>query len=87
LQAHDLLVLATDGLTEARDRHGVALDDAGAIRLLRDSPMEPQACADQLVSAVRRRSGGRLFDDLALLVIRIEDAPQTRPETSVEAAA
>jgi serine phosphatase RsbU (regulator of sigma subunit) len=76
LLPNDLLVLATDGLTEARDRHGNVLDEAAAMRLVRNSPSEPQACADGLVSAIRRHSGGRIFDDLALLVVGI-DAAQT----------
>ncbi|MBV9646610.1 MAG: SpoIIE family protein phosphatase [Candidatus Eremiobacteraeota bacterium] len=87
LRAGDLLVLATDGLTDARDRHGKTLDETGAMRLLKESPRDPQACADQLVSAVQRRSGGRIFDDLALLVIGIEEAGQERPETARDAAA
>lgn len=73
LEPRDLLVLATDGLTEARDRSGHSLEESGAMRLLRESPTDPQACADELVSAVRRRSGGRLMDDLALLVVRINE--------------
>jgi hypothetical protein len=87
LQPRDLLVLATDGLTEARDRQGNTLDDAGAIRLVLESPNEPQACADNLVSAVRRRSGGRVFDDLALLVIGIDAEQRGRSGKSTDAAA
>jgi stage II sporulation SpoE-like protein len=85
LQPRDLLVLATDGLTEARDRSGAVLDDAGAIRLVRSGPTDPQACADELVSAIRRRSGGRLADDLALLVIGINE--KRSADASAEAAA
>ena len=85
LQPRDLLVLATDGLTEARDRSGAVLDDAGAIRLVRSGPTDPQACADELVSAIRRRSGGRLADDLALLVISINE--KRRADKSADAAA
>jgi len=87
LQPRDLLVLATDGLTEARDRHGNALEDAGAIRLLRECPAEPQACADQLVQAVRRRGGGRIVDDLALLVIAVDEVQRDSSKRSSEAAA
>ena len=85
LEPRDLLVLATDGLTEARDRHGEPLDDAGAIGLVRDGPTDPQACADELVAAVRRRSGGQLRDDLALLVIRVDE--QRRSGAAADAAA
>jgi serine phosphatase RsbU (regulator of sigma subunit) len=71
----DLVVLATDGLSEARDGDGRLLDDAGAMALLATAPSDPQACADELVEAVRKRSGGILHDDLALLVIAIDGKP------------
>jgi sigma-B regulation protein RsbU (phosphoserine phosphatase) len=64
--------LATDGLYEARNFAGEMLDDGGAMDLLRTAETDPQACADDLVAAVRRRSGGALHDDLALLVIAID---------------
>jgi serine phosphatase RsbU (regulator of sigma subunit) len=72
LASRDLLLVATDGLTEARDRSGRVLDDAGAMKLLETAPSDPQACADELARAVRRRSGGRILDDLALLVVGID---------------
>ena len=68
----DLIVLATDGLSEARNGNGELLDDAGAMALLLASPDDPQACADGLVASARERSGGTLHDDLALLVIAID---------------
>jgi len=74
LAPHDLLVLATDGLTEARDRNGNVLDETGAMRLLEKSSSDPQTCADELVSEVRRRSGGRITDDLALLVVEVQES-------------
>ena len=89
LQPRDLVVLATDGLTEARDRSGRTLDEEGAMLLVRDSPADPQACADELVSQVRRRSGGRINDDLALLVLEVEDVwrePAKREKNKDEAA-
>lgn len=69
LAREDLIVLATDGLTEARDLEGEILPDAAALELLRAASREPQACADDLVAAVRSRSGGVVHDDLALLVV------------------
>jgi serine phosphatase RsbU (regulator of sigma subunit) len=72
LRPGDLLLLATDGLNEARDARGALLDDSGAMALLAAAPIEPQACADEIVEAVRKRSGGILHDDLALLVIAID---------------
>ena len=70
----DMIVLATDGLTEARDEHGTLLDDTGAAALVRNASHDPQTCADELVAEVRRMSGGTLHDDLALLVIAIDGA-------------
>jgi sigma-B regulation protein RsbU (phosphoserine phosphatase) len=68
----DLLVLATDGLSEARDAEGTLLEDEGAMDLLVHTSLDPQDCADELVAAVRSRGGGTLHDDLALLVIGID---------------
>ncbi len=68
---HDILVLATDGFTEARDTAGVMIDDAGAMRIIREAPTQPQKLADYIVAAVTRASGGRIADDLALLVIEL----------------
>jgi len=77
LAAHDTLVLATDGFTEARDTAGMMIDDAGAMRIISDAPRHPQKLADYIVAAVTRASGGRIADDLALLVIELapEDVP------------
>jgi sigma-B regulation protein RsbU (phosphoserine phosphatase) len=71
LQLGDTLVLATDGLTEARDRSGQLLHEAGAMRLIDRAPLAAQALADALVGQVRAIAGNRLRDDLALLVIRV----------------
>jgi serine phosphatase RsbU (regulator of sigma subunit) len=72
LQQGDLLVLATDGLTEARDESGNMLDDEGAMALIRSGSVDPKTAAEELAGAVRRMSGGALRDDLALLVIAID---------------
>lgn len=73
LRAGDTLVLATDGLTEARDRTGNMLHEAGAMRLIDRSPQGAQALADSLVAQVRAVAGNRLRDDLAILVVRPEE--------------
>ena len=72
LQHRDLVVLATDGLTEARDKDGVFLDESGAMELLARVSLDPQPAADQIVAAVRERCGGTIGDDLALLAISID---------------
>jgi CHASE3 domain sensor protein len=65
----DQLVLVTDGLTEARDRTGAMLGSSGVIDLVCKAPSDPQACADALSRAARKRTRGALSDDLAILVI------------------
>jgi serine phosphatase RsbU (regulator of sigma subunit) len=80
LLRHDILVLATDGLTEARDTAGMMIDDAGAMRIIREAPRAPQKLADYLVAEVARVSGGRIADDLALLVVELD--PQDSPSTA-----
>lgn len=77
LAPEDLLLLATDGLTEARDATGALLDDAGAMALLGTAPPDPQACADELVAAVKKRNGGAVRDDLAIVAIAIDPLPPT----------
>ncbi|MBV8372376.1 MAG: serine/threonine-protein phosphatase, partial [Candidatus Eremiobacteraeota bacterium] len=73
LQPGDALVLTTDGLTEARDRSGNLLGERGAMRLIERSARSAQALADDLVIQVRRITGNRFRDDLAILVVRIKD--------------
>jgi serine phosphatase RsbU (regulator of sigma subunit)/CHASE3 domain sensor protein len=68
----DTIVLATDGLTEARDNAGVPVDDDGVIRWIRDGEREPEHLASELISKVTRFAGGSINDDLALLVIRVD---------------
>ena len=89
LQLDDILVLSTDGFTEARDTAGVMIDDAGAMRIIREAPKRPQRMADFIVSAVTRSSGGRIADDLALLVVAFEQAPspKTQAQQGLPAAA
>jgi serine phosphatase RsbU (regulator of sigma subunit) len=66
-----MLVLATDGLTEARDSHGVLLGEEGAVRWIRDGSRDPDRFAKDLVDRVTRFAGGRIADDFALLVIKV----------------
>jgi serine phosphatase RsbU (regulator of sigma subunit) len=72
LLPHDILILATDGFTEARDTAGMMIDDAGAMRIIREAPAAPQKLADYIVAEVARVSGGRIADDLALLVVELD---------------
>jgi serine phosphatase RsbU (regulator of sigma subunit) len=75
LNVGDILVLATDGLTEARDQAGVMLGEEHAVRWIERGNPDPQHLADEVVAHLRRYGGGRISDDLALLIIRVQRAP------------
>lgn len=70
LNGGDTIVLATDGLTESRSRAGELLGEDGAMAWIRSGPAGAQSLADDLAKRVRRRSGNRPNDDLALLIVR-----------------
>ena len=76
LAAGDVLLLYTDGFTEARDPEGSQLGEAGLARLLRESPTrEPATVLAWLVAGLARHTGSRTTtDDAAALVIGVEPA-------------
>jgi sigma-B regulation protein RsbU (phosphoserine phosphatase) len=71
LRAGDTLVLATDGLTEVRNRAGEQLGEQGAMAAIAQAGVGAQELADYLVNLVRERGGSRVRDDLAVLAIRV----------------
>ncbi|GGX99568.1 PP2C family protein-serine/threonine phosphatase [Streptomyces hiroshimensis] len=77
----DALVLHTDGAEDARDAAGSffplarALDDAAADR----APVVPAAIIEHVQSALLRHTGGRLSDDIALLVLSNDRCPAPGP--------
>lgn len=73
LEDGESVVLATDGLTEARNRNGEQLGESGAIALIEASSERPQLLADELVAQVKALSGNRTRDDLAVLAIRVHE--------------
>lgn len=72
LQEGDMLVLATDGLTEARDRRRQFLGADGAMRWIAKGSDDPQLLAASLVEGVRRMSGRIIRDDIAVVAVRAE---------------
>lgn len=62
------LLLYTDGLSEARDRHGEFYDPAA--RLAGRGFRDPGALLSVLAEEVRRHTGGGMTDDMALLAVR-----------------
>ncbi|MDQ2864968.1 MAG: SpoIIE family protein phosphatase [Candidatus Eremiobacteraeota bacterium] len=71
LEDGDTIVLATDGLTEARNRSGEQLRESGAMELIGRSSRQPQLLADEIVAQVRALGGNRTRDDIAVLAIRV----------------
>ena len=67
----DSLVLATDGLTEARNKAGELLGEEAAMQIVADGPQEPQQLANFIVERIRERCGGTLRDDVAILAVRM----------------
>jgi serine phosphatase RsbU (regulator of sigma subunit) len=72
LQTHpfrpgDQMIVFTDGLIEARDRGGSYFDPAA---VLHDVPADrpPRQVLDVLVASLDRHAGGRLGDDLAIVL-------------------
>lgn len=63
-----MLLLFTDGVTEARDRHGSFYDPAERLRHRRFGT--PDALLDALIADVARYTGGAGTDDMALLAIQ-----------------
>jgi sigma-B regulation protein RsbU (phosphoserine phosphatase) len=68
----DLVLLATDGLSEARNAAGELFGDERIAALVREAPAEPQAVCDLLVVSADDYSGG-VQDDLAILALRVID--------------
>jgi len=74
------VVLATDGLTEARDASGTFLGDDGVAALLAQAPPDAQGICDVLLAEAERRCSGEIQDDLAILAMRVlahEDGTDT----------
>jgi serine phosphatase RsbU (regulator of sigma subunit) len=74
LRLGETILLATDGLTEARDTDGLFLGDDGVAQILASAPLDPQGICDLLVGEAERRSDGRIADDLAILAITVRSA-------------
>ncbi|TGB00794.1 PP2C family protein-serine/threonine phosphatase, partial [Streptomyces palmae] len=67
----DALVLHTDGAEDARDRAGVFFPLQPTLsRAARESALGPAGLVARVQSAVLAHTGGRLGDDVALLVLR-----------------
>ncbi len=71
LSVGSTVVLATDGLTEARDAGGTFLGDEGVAAILAEAPLDAQGICDLLVAEAERRYNGVIADDLAILAVTV----------------
>jgi len=72
IEPGDLLVLFSDGITEAEDVRGRAFEDAGVERVIAGAAdRDPEAIGRALLAAVEAHAGDvRLADDLTALVLK-----------------
>ncbi|SNS92833.1 PP2C family protein-serine/threonine phosphatase [Actinacidiphila glaucinigra] len=70
----DLLLLYTDGLTEARDRSGAfySVADRGIPR--NAAACDPESLLEEVLADLLRHTGGRLNDDVALVAVQCPPA-------------
>jgi sigma-B regulation protein RsbU (phosphoserine phosphatase) len=74
------VLLATDGLTEARDADGAFFGDEGVAAMLAAAPLDAQGICDLLLGEAERRYNGSIADDLAILAMTVlahEDGTDT----------
>ena len=76
----DLILMFTDGITEARDQRGRVFGQNGILAAVVGADRRsPEAVADAVLSAALQQSGSdQPADDQALLVIQIGTPPQTQ---------
>jgi sigma-B regulation protein RsbU (phosphoserine phosphatase) len=77
----DRLVFYTDGLLEARDRAGEFFRLEGCLDTLRRTDLN--AAADELLDRLVAHTGGRLDDDVAILLFEADLAGDETPALSV----
>jgi serine phosphatase RsbU (regulator of sigma subunit) len=79
IEPGDVLVLYSDGITEAENSNGTPFDEAGLETIIATQPeSDPEALGQSILRAVARHAGDvRLADDLTALVL--ERAPAATP--------
>lgn len=84
LEDGDMLVLSTDGLTEARDADGNFLDADGAMKWIAEEGTDPSRMAERLIDRARERSRGAMRDDVAVLAIAVQRQSALTPKRPTE---
>jgi sigma-B regulation protein RsbU (phosphoserine phosphatase) len=83
----DALVFYTDGISEARAGSGEMFGEDRLVDELRHLTGQPAAViADRIIDVAQRFAGGRLDDDVAVLVVRVPDNATDDPLARVSAA-
>jgi sigma-B regulation protein RsbU (phosphoserine phosphatase) len=75
----DIVLLYTDGVTEARSGSGFYGVGRVSARLLEHAADPAERIAEALATDVVDFQGGRLRDDVALLVFRVPGTPEANP--------
>lgn len=70
LESGDLLLMYTDGLTEARDGDQFFGEERAATMLRRDPGVDPEVLCKSLLEAAKDFASGPLNDDVAILALR-----------------
>jgi len=84
LEDGDMLVLSTDGLTEARDSDGNFLEASGAMKWIAEEGTDPALLANRLIERARARSNNTMRDDVAVLAIGVQRASAIPPKRGSE---
>lgn len=87
LEDGDMIVLSTDGLTEARDAQGTFLETSGAMKWIAEEGNDPAQLAANLIERARRRSNNSMRDDVAVLAIAVQRPSAVAAKRSAETGA
>jgi serine phosphatase RsbU (regulator of sigma subunit) len=83
----DMIVLSTDGLTEARDTQGNFLDTSGAMQWIAEESSDPGQMASHLIERARKRSNNTMRDDVAVLAIAVQRQTAVAAKRTTETGA
>lgn len=79
LQSGDILLLYTDGITEAEDSHGAFFGEERLCALLKENQsLSPEMIIDRVHTEVKEFTGMQnLVDDFSIVVMKVGDVPST----------
>jgi|GEM_PF-4073669 len=72
LEPGDVVVLVTDGITEARSQERGMFGKAQMLRFLTEDDSHPSVLVDRLLAKAREYGDGQLQDDVAIVVLGLE---------------